>query len=409
MASVILSGSDDGSTLPTSSAGPVATQPGPSTQGPTADLTPPKLHTESTDTSTTPPPAPPPATTPPPKPSFTPDARTVATQAANAPSAIGGVTPWTNATDPSTLSELQQFSSVLANYPNDPQAAIDAFNAHYPNNTLKPQYYAGKNVIGVTGQQLPYLTAPGTTPGQTTWNFGGVPGGDSGNGGSGGAGTNTTGQIFDDPATAAYEQLIDALTKQLSTPYAAPDYQSSLDQLKAYQQQLQGPAYTPQQEDLIQTQSTDPIASARDAARQQIIQHFAALGQSPTSGTVQAALLQSDNSFATQRTQAQSAFAANAVNFQRQNAATAASLGPQIAGLETSNNANNESRALQAANLAGIIPALAQSRIAAANGVLQPINPASLIPSLLSANQTGYQNTSDFVNGILKLLEGLAQ
>ncbi len=86
--------------------------------------------------------------------------------------------------------ELGALNSLLLKL-GDPQAAVDAFNKQFPNSTLKPAYYAnaGKGVIGVQGQPLPYLTAPGTTAGQTGWQFGGVPGGDSAGGGGTGAGS----------------------------------------------------------------------------------------------------------------------------------------------------------------------------------------------------------------------------
>lgn len=87
----------------------------------------------------------------------------------------------------SDTNELGALNSLLLKYP-DVQQAVDAFNQQFPNSVLKPAYYphSGKGVIGVQGQSLPYLTAPGTTDGQTGWNFGGVPGGDANSGGGAG-------------------------------------------------------------------------------------------------------------------------------------------------------------------------------------------------------------------------------
>lgn len=111
---------------------------------------------------------------------------TNAIPAFTSPGGIAGNQPASNNTDSSQWSDMQHLSSLLASYPNDPQQAIDIFNQNFPNNSVRPQYYPDKGVIGVAGQALPYLTAPGTTAGQTTWNFGGVPGGDSGAGNANG-------------------------------------------------------------------------------------------------------------------------------------------------------------------------------------------------------------------------------
>lgn len=225
-----------------------------------------------------------------------------------------------------------------------------------------------------------------------------------GGGASGGGGSAYGSNVFSDPATASYEQLINSMIGKLNTPYQAPDFQPAIDQLKAYMSQLNGPAYTPQQMDLMQTQSLDPLSAQRDAARQQIIQHYAAIGQSPSSGTVQQALQQSDQHFERQRTQTQAGFATQAVNTQRQNAQQAAMLAPQIAGLEQQQFSGNEGRQMQGVNLAGIIPALAQSRISAANGMIQPINTGGLLQQLMQGQQTGYQNSANYTDGIVQLL-----
>lgn len=126
---------------------------------------------------------------------------------------VAGVTqpnPTQNATTGAVASNqdpMQALSSLLASYPDNPQQAIDIFNQRFPNNPLAPQYYPDKGVIGVAGQALPYLTKPGTTSGQTTWNFGGVPGGDSGP-----ANADPNAAVQNAPFLKAYQ---DALLKQL--------------------------------------------------------------------------------------------------------------------------------------------------------------------------------------------------
>lgn len=100
---------------------------------------------------------------------------------------ITGVSPTLGVGTQASGSDLQLFSYLLSQNAGNPQAAIDQFNNLKPNNSLKPYYYPnqGKGVIGVQGQSLPYLVAPGTIDAsQTDWTFGGVPGGDAGGGGS---------------------------------------------------------------------------------------------------------------------------------------------------------------------------------------------------------------------------------
>src|SRR5258705_2916056 len=48
--------------------------------------------------------------------------------------------------------------------------------------------------------------------------------------------------VFNDPATAAFERLLNQRIGQLQTPYQPPGMQPALDYLNKYFQQLQGPA-----------------------------------------------------------------------------------------------------------------------------------------------------------------------
>lgn len=94
------------------------------------------------------------------------------------PSVSGPANPQTEPTQGTgTIGDLLAY---LGKFTDSPQAAVDRFNQDFPSNTVRPAYYADRRVVGVQGQRLPYLTAPGTTQGQTTWDFGGVAGGDSG-------------------------------------------------------------------------------------------------------------------------------------------------------------------------------------------------------------------------------------
>jgi hypothetical protein len=177
--------------------------------------------------------------------------------------------------------------------------------------------------------------------------------------------------------------------------------------LNQYFKQLQGPAYTPDQLALMQTQQFDPLMAQRDAADQQIIQRFGAQGMGPGSGPVQAAILQNHQKFDQLGTQARAGVANNAIGVQKQQQAQAAALGPQIANLESANyNAQNQNM-LQAASLAGIVPQLAWNRLQGANSSIQPLNPSALLNPLYAFQQQGYNQGSDYMSQLMQALTGL--
>lgn len=218
-----------------------------------------------------------------------------------------------------------------------------------------------------------------------------------------------TGGIFDDPSTKAFENLINQRIGQLQTPFQNPDLQPAVDYLRQYFQQLQGPAFTPQQMDLMQTQQFDPLMQQRDQARQQIVQHFAAHGLGPDSGPVQQALLQSDQAYERLGTQARAGVASNAIGVQKQQQQQAASLGRLIAQLQQGQFNSQQGRQDQAVNLASIMPNLAWNRILGANALIQPVNAGSLFNPLQSFQQQGAQQGAQFSNGLMQVLPYLMQ
>lgn len=102
------------------------------------------------------------------------------------------------------------------------------------------------------------------------------------------------------------QKAIDALTGLTNAPAPSLDLGSILGPLQAAvskrQAQIDQPGYSPSQLDLMRTQVTDPLEAQKAAARQQIIQRFAAQGMTPSSGIVQQALIDSDRAFSQQRT-----------------------------------------------------------------------------------------------------------
>ena len=210
--------------------------------------------------------------------------------------------------------------------------------------------------------------------------------------------------VFNDPATQQYEQLLNGLIGKLNTPYTPPSFQQSIDQMNAYLKQLNGPAFTPQQQDILQTQQLDPLERQRSAQKQQVMERLGSRGITPTSGITEQALENTDNSFNTLRANAQAGIASNQVGVQRQNAATAAQLAPQIAQMEAGNYGQNLGYQTQAANLASIIPQLAWSRLQGAGSQIQPLVPSALMEMQNRYQQQGYGQSADFTNGLTQLL-----
>jgi hypothetical protein len=155
-----------------------------------------------------------------------------------------------------------------------------------------------------------------------------------GNPGSGSASGSTAGQVFTDPATSQWEQMLRQLVARMNQPQ---------------------PEYTPAQLELLQTQALDPMTQRRDAMRRQVMERFAARGIGPGSGILEQALQDIDRQFNRLATQTQGAFAA-------QNIAR----GDQ-------RFAGDEARAMQALGLMFQIPQLADSRFQMAQGSM--LNP----------------------------------
>ena len=285
------------------------------------------------------------------------------------------------------------------------QWILDALNA--VQSTDDPNYWIGKWNSGELGTDKNWVIdairrGDGSAlvkSGQLTTRGGGSGGSPQSNY----AGTN----VFSDPATQQYEQLLNAMIQRLQTPYQAPDLNPALDYLRNYFQQLQGPAYTDQQLGTMQTQALDPLERQRTVAKQQVMQRLSARGISQSSGIFEKALQDVDRQFDQLRTQTQGKFATNAIGQQNQNFAQAASLGPLIASLEQQQFQGNENRAMQGVQQASIIPNLAWSRLTGAQQGVQQINPFSAFQLQNSFQNAGYQQSNDFTSQLLQILQTL--
>jgi hypothetical protein len=240
-------------------------------------------------------------------------------------------------------------------------------------------------VVGPNGQGWDAVIASGMGGQGASWNpFGG---GGSASGSPGGG-------IFTDPATAQWESALNGLASRLQQPQQNPDYQPYVDYLRKYFQQLQQPAYSPSEMDLLQTQALDPLTRQRDAARKQSTERLAARGISPSSGITEQSLRDIENRYGQLATQQRGAFATNAINQNRQQAQQAAGVGSALNQLETSRTATDESRALQALSLLFQVPQYADTRLGLANQTLMPTNPMSALSLYPSFANVGMQQNA---------------
>lgn len=199
--------------------------------------------------------------------------------------------------------------------------------------------------------------------------------------------------VFTDPATKEWESLLRSLVDRLNTPQQTQDYSKVTDYLRQYMEQLQKPGYTPAESEQIQTQTLDPLSQQRDAQQQQIIERFARHGITPSSGIVQKALQDLDTQFQQLRTRAQGAFTTNAITMNQQRQQQAGQVGLTLQQLEQAVAANDEQRAQHAVQQFFQLPQLADTRMAAANNVLQgsAVSPVSLLGALNAFQATGNQ------------------
>lgn len=246
--------------------------------------------------------------------------------------------------------------------PNDPAfgSILQNVSANYglqPGQNGYAQYYPNNNTVGLSGGYLANVNG--------NWNY--QPRGPETGGGN----------AFSDPATSGWEELVRQLTGKLM----------------GYYDQLQGPAYTPDQMQLFQTQALDPLTQQRDALNQQTMQHFASRGIDPNSGIAQQALLDNNRGYEQQRTKTQADLATNAINVQKTQQQQAVQVG------------------LDAANLMQGIPNMANTRLTLANQTLGSgggfSNASQLIQQLMQAQQTGQMNSQQFWAALGQLLGGL--
>lgn len=101
------------------------------------------------------------------------------------------------------------------------------------------------------------------------------------------------------------QQAIDALMKMSNqgAPHMDMSYLQPLQAAVTKRQgQIDQPGYSPQQQDILRTQISDPLEAQRSAAKEQVLQRMAARGIQPGSGIMEQALMDVDKSFSQMRT-----------------------------------------------------------------------------------------------------------
>lgn len=115
-------------------------------------------------------------------------------------------------------------------------------------------------------------------------------------------------QPWNDPYRAQYMAAMQKRADELASGLE-PSYQQLLKRLEQRFNDLQGPGYTGAENEVIRTQSLDPLERDRAAAKKRVIERMAAAGHTMESGVMQMALLEVDKAFDSDRGATQNALA----------------------------------------------------------------------------------------------------
>src|SRR3990167_4224856 len=170
---------------------------------------------------------------------------------------------------------------------------------------------AGSNNFSTTRPDAPGAPRPGTTQGVTS-NYA---------------------NVFSDPLTKQYEQLLQAQLAmyqqqqaQMQQAVAAANARRAATEaagknLEGYVNErvtkLKGPAYTGSEQEVLRTQFLDPLERDRDAARKRALEQISARGLTPESGVSAELMQQVDRAFNEHRASGQGAIATRQIEEQR--------------------------------------------------------------------------------------------
>jgi hypothetical protein len=217
---------------------------------------------------------------------------------------------------------------------------------------------------------------------------------------------------FSDPSQQQYGNYLNQFLGQLggqSAKYQDPNWQARLDQanqatdrLIAYLQQratqLQGPAYTGAEQEILRTQALDPIERDRQAQNQRVMQNLSARGLDPNSGIAQALMNDTNNVYNQQRASAQNELAYKQINEQRSRQQEAQQLLGLIPQAQRA-GAQGDLGFLQQLDYAANAPY--QTGMGAANALYQM--PRTAMSDALTALGAGGSNPNDIFNMAMQM------
>jgi hypothetical protein len=304
-----------------------------------------------------------------------------------APTAPAPQAPWAARTKP-TQSAADWIKAYQAAHPVSEGISPITAAMKAAGYNVSPYMYGATpsgNELSLDGQKYKILGAE-NSPGAYWYSAGQ-------NDGGGGGGTNP----FDDPATKPYIDQLMRRIQQLETPQANPQMDALQTYLKKYFEQLQGPTYTPQQQDTIHTQALDPLQRQRQQELKQVAQTMASRGITPGSGPYLQAERDINQKFDSLGAQTQGGLALNEINQGRQDASKAVDVGSANASLTNGQFLQQDARANQAVSLGRQVPDLAAQRMQTAIQMLNGSNQDKSNASLLSALQ-GFQHNDQTQN-----------
>lgn len=247
-------------------------------------------------------------------------------------------------------------------------------------------------------------------------------------------GVNVPGTQYSDPYTKLLEEMmlsrINELLQGVNDPsrqqyadslqkrgdalgQAEPQYQQLMDFLQQRFTDLQKPAYTGAENEVLRTQALDPIERDRAAARQRATERLAARGLNLESGIAQAALNDVDKAFDAMRAQNQGQLAQNELMRREDRSQRAGTIGGQLVDipqarareqldvfdalqlLSSSVRGEEEARRREAIGYGGALADLGPQRLQLAmQAAGMGGTPGSAVSSLLGVNSMMNQNTA---------------
>lgn len=216
-------------------------------------------------------------------------------------------------------------------------------------------------------------------------------------------------QIFNDPATALFEQIAKLRLDQLAQPMPNPQLDQFLKDATAQMEQLRAPIYSQAEEAALRTKVFDQMERDRQTAIQQTVEHLAALGHGKESGTIPAAIDLVNRRFDQLRAQQENNLTTGAIQERQRRLQEALGISSQAAAATTAANSTQDARGREAVTTAAMFPDLADTRLQLANqslgnqtGAISSLS--NTITTLQNLNRQGKLDTASFLEQLMKAI-----